>query len=114
ILAAGEVSALQAVLDPDGTENILHVDQGAAGNYAIAKVPDLVTLGALPRATAYGGLGSFLDDDSFVASIAPFVSMSLGAPGPTVNGLLTWQDITEGPMPASVVPYNGPPPTALP
>jgi hypothetical protein len=31
-----------------------------------------------------------------------------------VGGLQTWQDITEGPMPASVLPNNGPPPTALP
>ncbi len=114
ILTAGEVTALQAVLDPDGTENILRVDQGSVGNNAVARVPDLSTLSALPRATAFGGLGTFIDDDGLVASIAPFVATSVGAPGPTVNGLLTWQDITEGPMPASVVPNNGPPPTALP
>ena len=114
ILAAGEVSALQAVLDPDGTENILRVDQGAPGNNAVQKVPNLASLGALPRATAFGGLGTFVDDDGFVASIASFVATSVGAPGPTVNGLLTWQDITEGPMPASVIPDNGPPPTSLP
>jgi len=114
ILAAGEVTSIQAVLDPDGTEAILRVDQGAPGNNAVQKVPNLASLGALPRATAFGGLGTFVDDDGFVASIASFVATSVGAPGPTVNGLLTWQDITEGPMPASVLPDNGPPPTSLP
>jgi pimeloyl-ACP methyl ester carboxylesterase len=114
ILAAGEVTSIQAVLDPDGTEAILRVDQGAPGNNAVQKVPNLASLGALPRSTAFGGLGTFVDDDGFVASIASFVATSVGAPGPTVNGLLTWQDITEGPMPASVLPDNGPPPTSLP
>jgi len=114
ILTAGELSALQGVLDPDSGESLIRVDQGAAGNNAVAKVPDLATLAALPRATAYGGLASFLDDDGIVASIASFVATSLGAPGLVVNGVQTWQDITEGPMPAAVVPNNGPPPTALP
>src|SRR5215470_12494548 len=114
ILAAGELTAIQAVIDPDGGENIIRVDQGAAGNNAIAKVPDLATLAALPRATADGSLGEFLDDDGVVASIAAFVATSIGAPGPVVDGLQTWQDITEGPMPAAAVPDNGPPPTALP
>jgi pimeloyl-ACP methyl ester carboxylesterase len=114
ILSAGELTALQAVLDPDGGENLLRVDQGGTGNNAVAKVPDLASLAALPRATADGGLGEFLDDDGIVASIAPFVATSIGAPGPVVGGLQTWQDITEGPMPAAVVPNNGPPPTTLP
>jgi hypothetical protein len=114
ILAAGEVSAIQAVLDPDGTENILGVDQGSAGNNAIAKVADLAGLGLLGHTTADGGLGSFLDDDGAVATLASFVSTSIGAPGPTVGGLLTWLDITEGPLPPAVLPNNGPQPTTLP
>ena len=114
ILAAGELTAIQAVLDPDGGENLIRVDQRGAGNNAIAKVPDLATLAALPRATADGSLGEFLDDDGVVAAIASFVATSIGAPGPVVDGLQTWLDITEGPMPAAVVPNNGPPPTALP
>ncbi len=114
ILAAGEVTAIQSITDPDGTRNIVVADQGAAGNNAVAKVPDLATLSALPIATAYGGLGSFVDDDGLVASIASFVSTSVGAPGPTVDGVLTWQDITEGPLPPSVLPNNGPAPTSLP
>ena len=114
ILAAGEVSAIQSVLDPDGTENLLGVDQGAAGNNAIAKVADLAGLALLGQTTAYGGLGSFLDDDGAVASLASFVSTSIGAPGPTVGGLLTWLDTTEGPLPPAVLPNNGPAPTTLP
>ncbi len=114
VMASGEVSALQSLTDPDTGENLIRVDQGSAGNNAIAKVPDLAILGALPRATAYGGLGGFLDDDGPVAALATFVATSLGAPGPVVNMLQTWQGIDEGPLPASVLPNNGPPPTSLP
>jgi hypothetical protein len=114
ILSAGELTSIQAALDPDGTESLVRVDQGAAGNNAVAKVPDLGPLSLLPRATALGGLGTFIDDDGAVASFASFVATSVGAPGPTVGGLLTWQDITEGPLPTSVLPNNGPPPTTLP
>jgi pimeloyl-ACP methyl ester carboxylesterase len=114
IMAAGEVSGIQSVLDPDAGENYVRVDQGAPGNNAVDVVPDLAVLAALPRATALGGLGGFVDDDGAVASIASFVATSVGAPGPVVGGLQTWQDVTEGPMPASVLPDNGPPPTALP
>ena len=114
ILSAGEITAIQATLDPDGTENIVRVDQGTAGNNAVAKVPDLSPLAFLPHSTALGSLGSFVDDDGIVAALAPFVACSVGAPGPVVGGLQTWQDITEGPLPASVLPNNGPPPTTLP
>src|SRR6185503_13648256 len=114
ILSAGELSAIQAVLDPDGTENIVRVDQGPAGNNAVAKVPDLSSLALLPRATAHGGLGSFLDDDGIVVAVAPFVATSLGGPGATVGGILMWQDIDEGPLPPALLPNNGPPPTTLP
>ena len=114
ILGAGEVSAIQAVLDPDGTENLLRVDQGSAGNNAVAKVADLAGLALLGHTTADGGLGSFLDDDGAVATLASFVSTSIGAPGPTVGGLLTWLDTTEGPLPPAVLPNNGPAPTTLP
>ena len=90
------------------------LDQGAAGNNAVAKVPDLATLAVLGNTTSHGGLGSFLDDDGLVAGLATFVATSVGVPGPVVGGLQTWQDITEGPLPASVLPNNGPPPTTLP
>jgi pimeloyl-ACP methyl ester carboxylesterase len=113
LLASGEVSALQAAVDPDIGENILRVDQGAAGNNAVAKVPDLNGLSFLPHATAEGGLGNFIDDDSFVAGLAPFVATSVGGPGPSIAGIQHWRDITEGVDPAQV-PNNGPPPTTLP
>ena len=112
ILAAGEVSALQAVNDPDTGENLITVDQGSGS--AIALVPDLSILALLGNGTAYGGLGAFVDDDGFVSSAAPFVRTSVGAAGPTVGGLNTWQHLGEGPMPASALVDNGPAPTTLP
>jgi pimeloyl-ACP methyl ester carboxylesterase len=114
ILASSEPVTLQAALDPDGGQNILTVDQGAPGNNAVSVVPQLAALTLLPVGTAFGGIGSFLDDDSPIASIAFFVATSIGAPGPTVGGVLTWQDITEGPLPPAVLPDNGPAPTTLP
>src|SRR5262249_57311726 len=106
-------------LDPNGGENIIRVDQGAPGNNAVAKVPDLATLSALPRATADGGLGEFLDDDGVVASIAPFVAASLGGPGPAIDGVMHWLAITQAasfppcPGPGCLTPNNGPPPTTI-
>lgn len=113
ILAAGETSAIQAALDPDGTRNIIIADQGAPGNNAVAVVPDLGVLAALGQGTAFGGIGAFVDDDGPIAGLAFFVATSVGAPGPVVGGLQTWLDVTE-PLPASVLPNNGPMPTALP
>jgi hypothetical protein len=108
ILAAGEVAAIQAATDPDTGLNAL------VANGAIAAVPELAPLALLPDATALGGLGTFVDDDGAIASFASFVATSVGAPGPTVDGRLTWQDITEGQLPATVLPNNGPAPTSLP
>jgi pimeloyl-ACP methyl ester carboxylesterase len=113
ILSAGELSGIQSILDPEGGENIIRVDQGAAGNNAVEKVPDLASLAALPRSTARAGLGGFVDDDGLVAALASFVATSVGAPGPMVNGLVTWQDIYHGPFDPTIVPNNGPPPVAL-
>jgi pimeloyl-ACP methyl ester carboxylesterase len=112
-LAAGEVTAIQTIVDPNSGENILRVDQGAPGNNAIAKVTDIANLGLLPRSTAFGGLGNFLDDDGFVAAAAPFIATSIGGPGISFNGVQTWQDITHG-VKASLIPNNGPAPTTLP
>jgi pimeloyl-ACP methyl ester carboxylesterase len=113
ILTAGEVTAIQAIVDPDDGENILRVDQGSLGNNAIAKVPDIANLGFLPKSTAFGGLGNFLDDDGLVAPGAPFVATSIGGPGPQANGVQTWRTIDEF-LPASLTPNNGPQPTTLP
>lgn len=113
VLAAGEATAIQTIVDPDSGENILRVDQGTVGNTAIDVVPDLANLALLPQSTAFGGLGNFLDDDGLVASAAPFVSTSLGGPGITIGGLQTWNDILSGVHP-SLIPNNGPAPTTLP
>lgn len=114
ILAAGETSAIQAALDPDGGRNIIITDQGAPGNNAVAVVPELGVLAALGQSTALGGIGAFVDDDGPIAGLAFFVATSVGAPGPVVGGLNTWLDVTEGPLPPAVLPNNGPAPTALP
>lgn len=115
ILASSEPATIQTALDPDGGQAILSVDQGGvSGNNAINQVSSLGALNLLPIGTAFGGVGSFLDDDSFTASFAFFIATSIGAPGPTIGGLLTWQDITEGPLPPAVLPDNGPAPTTLP
>ncbi|UCE85682.1 MAG: hypothetical protein JSU66_15345 [Deltaproteobacteria bacterium] len=114
VLASAEPGAVQGLDDPDTGRVIIQVDQGAPGNNAIAQVPDLGILEVIPDATAEGALGTFLDDDGFVSAFATFVRTSVGAPGPVVSGLQTWQNITEGPLPPSALPDNGPPPTGLP
>ena len=54
----------------------------------------------LGATTAYGGLGSFVDDDGLVAGLASFVATSVGAPGSDGRRrCCTWHDITEGPLP---------------
>src|SRR6185295_1716720 len=93
------------------------VDQGAPGNNAIDVVPELAILGILPAGTVDGTFGSFLDDESLTAAVAPALAASIGAVGPTVGGLRTWLDRDESalwpPCPGSgcVTPDNGPPPT---
>ncbi len=114
ILAAGEATAIQTIGDPDLGLNVLKTDQGAPGNNALAVVPDLGILSLLPKSTAFGALGDFLDDDGLVAPAAPFVATSMGGPGiATIPGVHTWNSITEGIQP-SLVPNNGPAPTTLP
>jgi hypothetical protein len=77
-------------------------------------VPELSLLALLADSTVQGLLGTFLDDDGFVAGLSPAVATSVGGPGPVVGGLVTWQDITEGPLPPALTPDNGPPPVSLP
>ncbi len=114
LLAAGEVTAIQAINDPDTGLNVVRVDQNATpGNNAIDQVADLASLSFLPDATAYAGLGLFLDDDQTVAALAPFVATSLGSDGAPLGGITTWRDITE-PQLASAFTDNGPAPTSLP
>jgi pimeloyl-ACP methyl ester carboxylesterase len=116
ILASVEPVGIQGMTDPDTGLGILQVTQPSSLT-AIGAVPDLAALAILPQSTVFGGLGSFLDDDGLIgSSVAPFVATSLGAPGPVVGGVLTWQDISEGPMPSAVLPNNngGVQPTTLP
>jgi hypothetical protein len=105
---------VQGLDDPDGGQVILQVDQGTPANNVIAKVPDLATLAVLPKSTAEGALGSFIDDDGFISDFATFIRTSVGGPGPQIGDILTWQDITEGPFPPALLPNNGPAPTTLP
>lgn len=114
VLAAVEPAAIQGRNDPDTGQIILQVDQnGIDFNNAVLRVPDLAGLTFLGQGTVMGGIGAFVDDDGFVASLAAFVAMSVGFRGPTVNGLQTWLDITEE-LPAQAFRDNGPPPISLP
>jgi hypothetical protein len=114
VLAAVEVAAIQGQTDPDSGQVILQVDQGdIPSNNAVEKVPDLAGLSFLPQGTVMATVGSFVDDDGFVASIAAFVSMSVGFRGPVSDGLLTWLDISEE-VPGPAFRDNGQPPAELP
>ena len=112
ILAQSEIVAIQSVDDLNTNQNIGQVDQGAPGNNAAAKVPDLASLAlVIPPSTVEGAVGTFVDKDGPIASnFATFVAMGVGEAGPVVNGLLTWKDISQGtPTPKPFVP----PPTTL-
>ena len=113
ILAAVEPAAMQGVTDPDTGQIILQVDFGAAGNNAVAVVPQLNLLGGLlgSDSTVFGGIGGFIDDDGAIADGATFVATSVGALGEVVEGRQTWLDINESPLPPAAFPDNGPPPT---
>src|SRR5262249_61622002 len=105
--AGAAPGAIQSRPDPT-SQVIFQADRGARGNNARAKVPAPASLAIIPAATPAGALGTFIDDDGIVAAIASFVACSVGSPGPVVDGLLTWNDISH-PQPASVLPNNGPP-----
>jgi len=107
VFASSEPSAIQSAQDLNSGQISLQ-ESGAQG-----KVPDLGSLAFIPPATVEGSFGTFLDKHGTIAStVAPFVAMSLGEPGPTVGGLLTWKDILHGPL--SPKPNLGPAPTTLP
>jgi pimeloyl-ACP methyl ester carboxylesterase len=115
ILSILEPGGIQGATDPDTGPANLWVDQnGIPGNNPIEQVPDLSILGVLlPESTIQGAVGTFMDDDGIIAQGASFVATSLGWPGPEVDGLTTWLDITEE-VPPSAFPDNGPAPTSLP
>ncbi|MGD8825943.1 MAG: hypothetical protein PVI24_13245, partial [Myxococcales bacterium] len=116
LLAVSEVAALEGELNGDMGISIMQADQnGIEGNNAVSQVPELealtVLLGTEPT-TSVALIGSFLDDDGPAAALASFVATSLGTIGPTVDGVRTWLNYGD-PMPASVLPDNGPAPTDL-
>jgi pimeloyl-ACP methyl ester carboxylesterase len=114
IFAVSQDTAIQSAYDLNTGQTILQLPVGAPGNTLAAKVPDLAALGlVIPPATVEGSVGTYVDKDGLIASaFAPFVAMSVGQPGPVVDGILTWKDILHGPL----TPENslGPPPTTLP
>ncbi len=112
VLAAAEATSIQAITDYNTEQSVGQLDQGEPGNNAIAKVPDLAGLALIPPGTVAAGFGTFLDKDGPIGKALAFVAMGLGQPGPTVDGILSWQDILHGPL--TVEPDRGPPPTALP
>jgi cysteine-rich repeat protein len=116
IQAAGDVTGLQGVLDPDG---LVAIEQDYGGGSAVDTVPGLGILGALPPASTSAGLGFFLDDDfspvsAFRASFGYSndglnnVILGIVVPGPSgLNPYRQWINIDQ-PMPAAAIPNNGP------
>jgi hypothetical protein len=111
VLASSEATAIQALEDLNTHQAIGQLDVGAPGNNPIAKVPDIAGLAAVPPATVEGAFGTFLDKNGRIAQALSFLAMSIGSPGPTVDGVLTWVDFLHAPTPG---PDRGPAPTALP
>ncbi len=112
VLASSEATAIQAITDLNGGASIGQLDVGAPGNKPTAKVPDIASLGIIPLGTVEAGFGTFLNKNGFIAPVLSFVAMSVGEPGPTVDGVLTWKDILHGPLMPG--PDLGPAPTTLP
>jgi pimeloyl-ACP methyl ester carboxylesterase len=114
LLAVSEVAALEADLQGDTGISILQADQnGVDGNNAVAQVPELSALTTLlgtEPATSTALIGLFLDDDGLAAAVASFVATSLGAIGPSEDGVRTWLNYGDE-FPAEVLPDNGPAPT---
>lgn len=114
VLAAIEPAAIQGRTDLNTGQVILQIDQGdIPRNNAVSRVPALAGLSFLPQATVMGAIGSFVDDDEFVASIASFVAMSVGFRGPARNGVVTWLDI-HATLPPQAFRDRGAPPTQPP
>jgi pimeloyl-ACP methyl ester carboxylesterase len=114
LLAVSEVAALEGDLQGDTGISILQADQnGVDGNNAVEQVPELSALTFLlgtEPATSTALIGLFLDDDGLAAAQAGFVATSLGAVGPTEDGVRTWLNYGDE-LPAEVLTDNGPAPT---
>jgi pimeloyl-ACP methyl ester carboxylesterase len=116
LLAISDVSALDTIANGEDGLSILQVEQNnESGNSALDKVPQLASLKALlgsQPASSMSLLGQFLDDDGITATLAPFVSTSMGFAGPIVDGVITWLTGTDE-IPAEAFVDNGPAPEAL-
>ena len=112
VLAVSEATAIQSALDLNGGQAVTQLDVGAPGNNLNMKVPDVASLAAILPATVEAAFGTFLSKNGPIGRALSFVAMSIGQPGPTVDGILTWRDILHGPLDPG--PDLGPPPTTLP
>jgi pimeloyl-ACP methyl ester carboxylesterase len=112
VLASSEASAIQSAIDLNTGQTVGQLDLGAPGNNAIAKVPDIASLAIIPPSTVEAAFGTFLNKNGTIAKFLTFVAMSVGEPGPMVDGILTWRDILHGPLTPG--PDLGPAPTTLP
>lgn len=118
LLAAAEAAAVQAIDDLTENQIILLQDQGGIeGNNAIAVVDSIGAFRALAPGTVANFAGEFLDDEGSVSGLFggnSFLTGSLGGPGPVVDGVGTWQQITQTPLPEGLFQDLGPAPTELP
>jgi pimeloyl-ACP methyl ester carboxylesterase len=112
VFAVSETSAIQSLTDLNTDQIVTQKNIGADGKSLQDTVPDLAGLKVIPPATTEGSFGYFLNKNGVIAPALSFVAMSVGEPGPTVDGLLTWRDILDGPL--GMGPDLGPPPTSLP
>ena len=112
VLASSEATAIQSILDLNTGQIVGQLDFGAPGNNPVAKVPDLAGLAAVANSTVEGAFGTFLNKNGAIARAFSFLAMSVGEPGPDVDGIHTWKDILHGPLTPG--PDLGPAPTTLP
>ena len=76
-----ETAAIQGVLDLDSGQVICQVDQGAPGNNAVAKVPDIAGLAVIPPATVEAASARSSTRTATSRGVRPFLAMSVGAAG---------------------------------
>ena len=112
VLAISEATAIQSMVDFNTGRVVAQLDVGAPGNNLLAKVPELASLAVILPSTVAAAFGTFLNKNGPIGQALTFLAMSIGQPGPTVDGILTWQDILHGPLDPG--PDLGPPPTTLP
>ncbi len=111
--AAGELGAMDGDFSGDAGLSIIQQDQNdIEGNNALEQVPALlavrVLLGNNPG-TSVSLYGQYLDDDGLGAAAASFISHSVGALGPEVDGVSTWLNPDEE-LPENALTDNGPAP----